>query len=461
MRLRGPRRGAALVGAALLVVAPASLASAAPAAALAAPPFAGPGEPGQLPASVAPTPDTAAALVKPCLVGSSDTTAGITAQPWAQQQLDYEGAWRFGRGAGQQIAVIDTGVNPVPRLTVVPGGDYVATGDGTTDCDGHGTIVASIIGAKPDLAVDPTGYAGVAPDATIFSVRQYSAQYETTTDKDGGKGQPGDLSTLASSIVWAADQDATVINISEAACGSTSEGLGKDEEVGAALRYAVDVKKVVVVAVAGNVVDATGCVANPSDGVTPPVTAVSPAWWDDYVLTVGSVAENGQPSVFTLAGPWVDVAAPGENIVSVNPVSGPALINSLGSTDGRQEPIQGTSFAAPYVAGTVALVRERFPDLDARQVMARIEATAHAPAGGTNELVGHGVVDPVAAVTDLPEALTPQGLDASSTEFVIPPVAPVASGTPRTVALVGSAIALGAVLVTFAVLHAVQRARRR
>ena len=460
------RRGAALVGVALMAVAPVALvAVAAPAAAQAAAQAGattvGPGAPGDLPVSKKPAPDPAAVKKTSCLVGSSSTTAGITAQPWAQRQLGYEKAWTFGRGEGQKIAVIDTGVNLVPRLTVQAGGDYVAPQAGTTDCDGHGTIVASIIGAKRDLAADPTGYAGVAPAATILSIRQYSALYETTYS-NRTKGPPGDLSTLASSIVWAADQGSTVINISEAACGVAANGLSHDAEVGAALRYAVDAKNVVVVVAAGNVETRTGCLANAADGVSPPVTAVSPAWWDDYVLAVGSVGENGQPSEFTLAGPWVDVAAPGEGIVSVNPVAGPALINQLGAEGGTKDQIRGTSFAAPYVAGTVALVRERFPSLDARQVMARIEATAQAPAGGTNELVGHGTVDPVAAVTDvLPDDVQPRVLDGSSSEFLVPPAPRPPSTTPRTVAFVGSAVALGSVLATSAVLHAVARSRRR
>jgi membrane-anchored mycosin MYCP len=463
---RGPaaRRTGALLVVVLLAASPAALGVGTAIAQPAAP--VGPGPLGVLPASTPPTRDPAAVQTTACLVGTASTTPSILTRPWAQRQLAYEAAWKFGRGAGQVVAVIDTGVNPLPRLTVAPGGDYVAGTDGRTDCDGHGTIVASQIGARPAAPGDPgdpSGYAGVAPDATILSVRQYSALYETTTSqRPGTKGQPGDLSTLARSIVWAADRGATVINISEAACGAAGASLGSDDQVGAALRYVVDVKKVVVVAAAGNAEQSGDCKANPSDGVTPPVTAVSPAWWDDYVLAVGSVGEDGRPSPFTLAGPWVDVAAPGEGTVALNPVAGPALINQLAPAgNGAPGPIQGTSFATPYVAGTVALVRARFPDLTPRQVMARIEATAQAPAGGFDELVGHGVVDPVAAVTVLPAAIAPQGTGRTSSAFVVPPAPPTPSSTPRTVAVIGSAAALGTVLVTFAVLNAVQRSRRQ
>src|SRR5690625_7793772 len=66
-------------------------------------------------------------------------------------------AWKFGRGAGVKVAVIDTGVTPHPRLpNLTGGGDYVmAGGDGLSDCDAHGTVVASLIGAAPAGAIAP------------------------------------------------------------------------------------------------------------------------------------------------------------------------------------------------------------------------------------------------------------------------------------------------------------------
>lgn len=422
------------------------------------------------PSSVAPVPPTAAVLARPCTAAStgpagSAPTSPITNAPWAQVQLGYERVWKFGTGAGQRVAVIDTGVNPHPRLAVIAGGDYVdRAGNGISDCDAHGSIVASIIAAKPSLA-DPTGYAGVAPDAQILSIRQYSARYQQAGPPPGGAPVLGygNVATLGAAVVWAADNGATVINISEVACGPAGVPLPQDGTLGAALQYAVDVRDVVVVAAAGNVVAGTECgTQNDPSGVPPTVSTVaSPAWYSDLVLTVGSVESDGSPSSFSLAGPWVDVAAPGSQIVALNPVAGPPLIDLL-VEPGGVAPIQGTSFAAPYVAGTVALVRQRFPGLTARQVMARITATAQAPPQGWNPRVGYGVLDPVAAVTDvLPAAVAPQPVSTASTRLAPLPQAPVPDAMPRRVAMLGSAAVLGAALMVFAMLDAVRRARRQ
>ena len=116
---------------------------------------------------------------------------------------------------------------------------------------------------------------------------------------------------MARAVRTAADLGASVINISSVACIRTGSALD-DRALGAALSYAVDVKNAVVVAAAGNT-GAGQCPAQQAEATWDSATVVvSPAWYDDYVLTVGSVNAHGEPSSFTLAGPWVDVAAPGE-----------------------------------------------------------------------------------------------------------------------------------------------------
>lgn len=350
-------------------------------------------------------------------------------------QLDDLGlpsVWPLTRGRGQTIAVIDTGVarhRLLPHL--VPGGDYVSTGDGTQDCDGHGTIVAGILGAAGEPA-----FQGVAPDATIIAIRQSSTKFRAVDDASGSGF--GNVDTLAMAVRTAADMGATVINVSSVACLPAEDALD-DRALGAALAYAVDVKNAVVVAAAGNVGGTGQCPQqNPAQAGRPDWSGVhvvvSPAWYDDYVLTVGSVAPNGAPSAFTLAGPWVDVAAPGEGVVSLDP-DGEGVIDELPGSDGAS-PIAGTSYAAPVVSGVAALLRSRAPELTARQVMQRIEATARHPASGWNPMVGHGVVDPVAAVTAGPVSAAPPG----APRTVSMPAANPPDQRPAHIAVRGAAI---------------------
>ncbi len=286
--------------------------------------------------------------------------------------LDLPQVWKLARGSGQRVAVIDTGVASHPRLPrLKAGGDYVFTGDGTQDCDGHGTAVAGIIGAAPD-STHIDDFSGVAPGAELISIRQSSMMFGAASDPTNSGF--GDVNTMARAVRTAADLGATVINISSVACAHDDSALD-DRPLGAALAYAVDTKNAVVVAAAGN--GGTGqCPAQQGE----PTVIVSPAWYDDFVLTVGSVNTHGEPSSFTLAGPWVDVAAPGEGVISLSS-SGAGLTNAF-AAQGSSTSLSGTSYAAPVVSGLAALIRSRFPTWTARQVMQRIRATAHHPPGG-------------------------------------------------------------------------------
>ncbi len=366
--------------------------------------------------------------------------------------LDLPGIWKLSRGSGQTVAVIDTGVSRHRRLPhLMPGGDYVSAGDGTDDCDGHGTIVAGIIGAAPDPQGGGT-FSGIAPDATIISVRQSSNKFRAADDVSGSGF--GDVDTLAMAVRTAADMGATVINVSSVACLPADGGLD-DRALGAALSYAVDVKNVVVVAAAGNVGGPGQCpdqnpAADPARTGLPSWddlnVVVSPAWYDEYVLTVGSVGPDGAPSEFSLAGPWVDVAAPGEDVVSLDP-DGEGLVDTMPVTDDAR-PISGTSYAAPVVSALAALVRSRAPELTARQVMQRIEDTAHRPPAGWDPVVGHGVVDVLAAVSGS-STYPPTRSEYSSRTTAVPASAPPDPG-PRDVALRGAGICLAISAATVA-----------
>lgn len=389
-----------------------------------------------LPAATSPAPPRPTVQREVC--------TGATAVPGrdgaAAQLADLElpQLWQLTRGAGQRVAVIDTGVARHRRLPhLVGGGDYVSTGDGTRDCDAHGTLVAGIIAGAADSSAE--GFSGVAPEATVISIRQSSAKFAPVADRSGTG--VGDVGTMAQAVRTAADLGASVINISSVACVPAAPLLD-DRALGAALAYAVDVKNAVVVAPAGNTDSGAQCPGQRPDVSRDTVTVVvSPAWYDDYVLTVGSVNPAGAPSSFTLAGPWVDVAATGEEVTSLSPV-GDGVVNALDGQHGSV-PLSGTGFAAPVVSGLAALIRARFPALTARQVMQRITSTAHHPPAGWNPLVGNGTIDALAALsTDSPPPAPAAKPDAAAAPITAPTMPVPADHHSRDAALGGTAIGL-------------------
>lgn len=391
------------------------------------------------------------------------------------QLLNLAGAWAYSRGEGQTVAVVDTGVRPGPRLpNVDPGGDFVETTDGLTDCDGHGTLVAGVIAGQPGA----DAFSGVAPAARILSIRQTSARY---APRAGGADPTVvrasvDVATMARAVVRAADLGARVINVSTVTCVPANTAVDQTE-LGAALRYAAVDKDAVIVAAAGN--DRAGLNAGtacPSNALSDPsrpddprnwaavTTLAIPAMWPQYVLSVGSVTPTGQPSDFTSAGPWVGVAAPGQDIASVGNADGGGLANALPNDRGELFELRGTSYAAAYVSGVAALVRSRFPQLRAEDVIRRITASAHGAARSPSNLVGSGTVDPVAALTWDVQSLggTAEFGDTEqpSPAVVAAPADPVpADHTGRTVAFVGAGVLLVAAAVTAVAAHRRKEAR--
>lgn len=403
---------------------------------------------------------------KPVLAPGTD----VSVRSDAQTMMRLPEAWRFSRGAGQKVAVIDTGVTRHPRLPrIAAGGDYVSRSDGTDDCDGHGTLVAGIIAAQPS---ERDAFAGVAPESSIIAIRQSSSAFEPKDRKNKEDDNPtvgsgfGTVQTLAYAIVRAVGLGATVINISEVACGSAGSNL-HDKQLGAAVKYAFD-RNVVVVAAAGNLTANSQCAQqNPPPNPAAPAlggwdtvtTVASPAWYSPYVLSVAAVdSRGGAPAAFSLAGPWVSVAAPGTSILSLDSARGSErLVNAQEGEKGLVS-VDGTSFAAPYVAGLVALVRAKFPELGAAQVMDRITRTAHAPGTGRDNTVGHGVIDPVAALT---HQLPATQIDWDEPHAVAAPAPqPTADHRPRTVALIGAAVCAIVLVAGWAVSMPARRLRR-
>jgi membrane-anchored mycosin MYCP len=416
-------------------------------------------------------PDKTYVLTKQCVSRDQTTNGQIQERPWGQTYLQLDQAQKIvqadtgGMGRGIKVAVIDTGVTPHPYLTVVGGGDYVHSDNGLQDCDGHGTEVAGIIAAHPPANI---GFKGVAPDATIVSIRQSSQNYGVQSQQSGsssGSRQQGDgagdLQTLAEAVEHAVHRgDISVINMSIDSCRPAGGSITQQErEIQAAVHDAVE-HNIVVVAAAGNTSDS--CKQNSQPDPDSPTSIVTPPWFSDDVLSVAAIQQDGSVAPFSMTGPWVSVAAPGTDITSLDPSSPPttALANQV-VEGGQSGPIQGTSFAAPYVAGLAALVRAEFPNLTARQVMTRIEETAQHPGapGGHDQYIGYGVIDPVAALT----AIVPseEGI-APATAVQLPSGLPPASHkdwAPMVVALVGTGGGLVVLLITMFVMRTIRRNR--
>ncbi|MFF8971969.1 type VII secretion-associated serine protease mycosin [Streptomyces sp. NPDC014995] len=294
-------------------------------------------------------------------------------RPWSLQRVLLEELWSQSKGKGVRVAVIDTGVdvknpqltdavdaksgrNLLPKNLKDDNGDPIERGkeNGTTDTVGHGTKVAGIIAARP---VAGTGFVGLAPEATIIPIQQNDAEGHGTTE------------TLATAIRYAIQAKAHVINISQ----DTSNAMKPSSDLERAIDEAL-AQKIVVVASAGN------------DGLYGNVKKTYPASYDG-VLAVAASDRNNERASFSQSGDFVDVAAPGVDMISTVPQGGHCSDN-------------GTSFSAPYVAGVAALIKAKHPDWTAREVVAQIEQTAERTIAGQDPLVGWGVIDPVRALTE-------------------------------------------------------------
>ena len=181
-------------------------------------------------------------------------------------------------------------------------------------------------------------------------------------------------------------------------------------------------------------------------------------WLLQLFIAVDQLA-NVVLAPFSMQGPWVSVAGPGTEIISLDPRG---TLANLTVQNGKEVPIQGTSFAAPYVAGLAALVRERFPQLSAREVMDRIKMTAQHPAspGGRNNLVGHGMINPVAALTAMIPGEFDIPRDKAENMPATMPAVNAKDWTSMTIALIGTGGGILVLLTTLFVMHAIRRNRK-
>jgi PKD repeat protein len=196
--------------------------------------------------------------------------------------------------------------------------------DPSADADTHGTRVAGIVGAATNNQI---GIAGTGFNTRIVPLKIFSS----INNQSGGSYE---------SIQYAADNNYDVINLSWGSNGSYAQ-FNQD-----IINYAVLEKDVVVVAAAGNTDDDL---------------LFYPAAYDN-VLSVAALDPNDEKAFFATYSATVDVAAPGVDMYSTVNGNGYGIDN-------------GSSYAAPLVAGVAALIRGRYPELSALEVAERIKST--------------------------------------------------------------------------------------
>lgn len=322
-------------------------------------------------------------------------------------------------GHGVTVAVIDSGVDAThPQLqgAVRSGPDQLDGGGSLSDCVGHGTGVAGIIAARP---IAGSTLQGIAPGATILSLRVS----ELVELEDGSTaGRRGTPHGVAAAIRAAVELGAGVINLSLVSYQDSAE-------VREAVRSAV-ARDVVLVAAAGN---------RFAEGNRTPFPAAY-----DGVLGVGAIGPDGQRLASSQTGPFVDLVAPGGQVVTT-------------ATPRGLTTVEGTSFAAPYVAAAAALLRQYQPGMTATEIAARLMATADGGVAGPG--FGAGVLNPYRALTEGTGALPGPARPPLAPVAVDPRAAQRGSAAGRTLLLAGSGVGLAAVLMLVAVV--VPRGRRR
>ncbi|MFE1232686.1 type VII secretion-associated serine protease mycosin [Streptomyces sp. NPDC058745] len=293
----------------------------------------------------------------------------IRARQWGLEALHTTEAWRTTQGERVTVAVLDTGVDsehPDLEGSVLPGNDLIGFGAARGDraWARHGTAMAGIIAGHGHGPGREDGVLGVAPQVKILPVRVILEG----TDKSRDKARKSRGTALAEGIRWAVDHGADVINLS---LGDDSKSAHPDSGEDAAVQYAL-AKGVSVVASAGNG-------GEKGDHVSYP--AAYPG-----VIAVTAVDRFGTHASFSTSRWYATVSAPGVDIVIADP-------------DRRYYEGWGTSAAAAFVSGAVALVRSAHPDLTPAQVKQLLVDTArNSPKGGRSDAKGYGTVDPAAAI---------------------------------------------------------------
>ena len=283
-------------------------------------------------------------------VKALDAPDPLRPQQWALDDVAFGSAWATTKGAGVTVAVVDSGVlgsHEDLAGSVLSGTDFVASGNGWNDQLGHGTHVAGVIAAH---YANGLGISGAAPGVKILPVRVLDA---------GGSGAS---SNVASGIIYAADHGARVVNLS---LGGTHADAG----VHAAIQYAVS-KGAAVVAAAGN----SGASGSPR---------IYPGAFPE-VIAVGAVDSHNARASFSNIGDYVDVVAPGVDVLST--YNGSTHSYAWGT---------GTSMATPYASAAVALFVAADRTRDVATVRHLLESTARdLGSAGRDTSYGYGLISP-------------------------------------------------------------------
>ncbi|MEU3774068.1 S8 family serine peptidase, partial [Streptomyces sp. NPDC032472] len=326
--------------------------------------------------------------------------------------MNVPAAWDKTTGAGVTVAVIDTGyvAHSDVAPNIVAGYDFISdstaardgngrdnnpadqgdwsaagecgTGSKASDSSWHGTHVAGTIAAATNNA---KGVAGIAYNAKIQPVR--------VLGKCGGA-----TSDIVDAITWASGgtvagipanaTPAKVINMSLGGSGTCSTSYQN------AINAAVARGTTVVVAAGNSNADASG---------------FTPASCSN-VITVAATNRTGDRSFYSNFGNTVDIAAPGGETRRATDTPGTvttpengilSTLNNGATTPGSEiyKPYQGTSMAAPHIAGLAALLVAAKPSLTPAQVEAAIKANARPLAGTCTGGCGAGLADAAATVT--------------------------------------------------------------
>ncbi|WP_344504179.1 S8 family serine peptidase [Dactylosporangium maewongense] len=307
-----------------------------------------------------------AAGVAPVLVPPTPASAEtMRDREWYLKTLDVAAAHQVTGGDGVVVAVLDTGVGSHPDLDgqVLDGTSFIGeAGSFRTDNDGHGSGMAGVIAAKGGSA---DHLLGIAPKSKILPVRIAS--------RSSAMGP----TNIPEGIRWAVDHGAKVINLSTG--GTVIDRTAED-----AVRYALD-HDVVVVAATGNVAEFPS-----GSGV------IAPARFPG-VVAVSAVDQSGNAWSGAIRGPEVVLTAPGVAIPLVSASGGGRVVGYYPAAD-------GTSAATAIVSGAAALIRAKYPQLPAKDVIQRLIATADdAGPPGRDPDYGYGRLNLVKALTaDVP-----------------------------------------------------------